>query len=71
MARTTNPRPEQQPEKEELVLFLEPDQLTADTSIPVARAHLNNRTNTLLWALRIFSILLSGMVIYTFAAQLH
>jgi len=54
----------------ELVMFLEHDQLTADTSVPVTRALLSRRTTTGLWALRVFVILISIMVIYTFAANL-
>jgi len=57
--------------EEELVMFLERDQLTADTAIPVARAPLTRGLNTTLWALRVFVIVVSAMVIYTFAAQLH
>jgi hypothetical protein len=67
----TNPSPQaREPADQELVMFLEPDQLAADTSIPVPRAPLSKRTNTGLWALRIFIILISITVIYTFAAKL-
>jgi hypothetical protein len=55
---------------EELVMFLEPDQLVAHTSVPVPRAPLSERARTGLWALRVFVILVSIMVIYTFASQL-
>ena len=58
------------PADQELVMFLERDQLMADTSIPLPRATLSNRAKTGLWALRIFVILISIMVIYTFAANL-
>jgi hypothetical protein len=61
---------DQQPARAELVMFLERDQLTADTSHPVPRAQLSTPTRLALWALRIFAILMSAMVIYTFAAQL-
>jgi hypothetical protein len=63
-AADTNP-------EQELVMFLERDQLTSDTAIPVTRAHLTKRLNTTLWALRVFVIVVSAMVIYTFAAHLH
>jgi hypothetical protein len=55
---------------QELVMFLEHDQLAADTSVPVARALLSRRATTGLWALRLFVILVGVMVIYTFAAKL-
>jgi len=51
-------------------MFLEPDQLVADTSVPVPRASLGRRANAGLWALRVFIILISIMVIYTFASKL-
>ncbi|HUY70888.1 MAG TPA: hypothetical protein VMV08_01500 [Gaiellaceae bacterium] len=78
MAETldTNPRsPDPTPQEEaradqELVMFLEPDQLDADTSVPVPRAVLNRRVTSGLWALRVFVILVSIMVIYTFASKL-
>jgi hypothetical protein len=55
----------------ELVMFLEPDQLTSDTAIPVTRARLTKRLNITLWLLRVFVIVVSAMVIYTFATSLH
>ena len=68
---TTNPSPQAREQADqELVMFLERDQLAADTSIPVPRTPLNRRANAGLWALRLFVILLSIMVIYTFAAKL-
>jgi hypothetical protein len=57
-------------EREELIAFLEADQLVAERSRPVARAHLSRWTRVGLWALRVFAIVLSLMVIYTFIAQL-
>ncbi len=57
--------------EQELVMFLERDQLSADTAIPVSRAHLTRRLNSTLWMLRVFVIVVSAMVIYTFAANLH
>jgi hypothetical protein len=53
-----------------LIMFLEPDQLVADKARPVSRARLTPRATAALWALRAFVILVSAMVIYTFAAQL-
>ena len=56
--------------EEELVMFLEPDQLDVRTSVPVPRALLSKHARAGLWALRVFVILVSIMVIYTFASQL-
>jgi len=72
----TNPEPadptlqETEQANQELVMFLERDQLDADTSVPVPRAMLNRRVKLGLWALRVFVILVSIMVIYTFASKL-
>ena len=55
---------------EELIMFLERDQLVADTSQPVSPAHLSPRARTALWALRVFVLVVSAMVIYTFVHQL-
>lgn len=58
-------------QESELVLFLERDQLTSDTAIPLGRAHLTRRLSIALWVLRVFVIAVSAMVIYTFATSLH
>ena len=50
---------------------LERDQIVAETSRPVARAALSARATAGLWALRVFVVLVSLMVIYTFIDQLH
>jgi hypothetical protein len=55
----------------ELIMYLEPDQLVAETFRPVAPARLGRRAVIGLWALRIFVILVSLMVIYTFFARLR
>jgi len=57
-------------EFEQLVEFLEPDQLVSDTSRPVARLKLTPRAQAGLWALRIVFGALSVMVIWTFIAGL-
>ncbi|HEY2398172.1 MAG TPA: hypothetical protein VGH78_04185 [Solirubrobacteraceae bacterium] len=57
--------------EEELILHLEPDQFVAATAEPVALAPLGARAKALLWALRIFVVLVSIMVIYTFVDRLH
>ncbi|MHB8242054.1 MAG: hypothetical protein ACYDHN_08700 [Solirubrobacteraceae bacterium] len=58
-------------EEEELIMHLERDQLVAETFRPVARATLGSSAVLGLWALRIFVVLVSAMVIYTFIARLH
>ena len=55
---------------QELVMFLERDQLVTDTSRPVPRAALSRRAISALWVLRVFVIVVSAMVIYTFIEQL-
>lgn len=57
-------------ERQELVMFLERDQLVVDTSQPVRRLRLSPTMNIALWALRVFVIVVSAMVIYTFVSQL-
>ncbi|HWF72706.1 MAG TPA: hypothetical protein VG186_05140 [Solirubrobacteraceae bacterium] len=57
-------------EEQEMVEFLERDQLVTDTSRPLGRMALSHRTVVALWALRVFAIVVSAMVIYTFASQL-
>jgi hypothetical protein len=56
---------------EELIMHLEPDQLVAATMEPVAPAPLGPRAKAMLWALRIFVVLVSIMVVYTFVDRLH
>ena len=55
----------------ELIVHLERDQTVAETSRPVSRAELGSRATAALWALRVFVVLVSLMVIYTFVSQLH
>jgi len=52
-------------------MFLENTQLVADTSQPVARAHLGRRATAALWGLRAFAPIISFMVIYSFLRQLR
>jgi hypothetical protein len=54
---------------QELVMFLERDQLVQDQSRPVPRARLSRRLSAALWALRVFVVVVSAMVIYTFISQ--
>jgi hypothetical protein len=60
------PHPEQ-----ELIMHLEPDQLVTETFRPVPRAKLSRRAVIGLLALRVFVVLVSLMVLYTFIVQLH
>ncbi len=57
--------------EDDLIMHLERDQFVAETSRPVPRAPLSARASTGLWALRVFVVLVSAMVIYTFVAGLH
>ena len=61
----------QQRVEDELIMHLERDQFVAETSRPVMRAELGTRATTGLWALRVFVVLVSLMVIYTFIEQLR
>jgi 4-hydroxybenzoate polyprenyltransferase len=55
---------------DDLVEFLERDQLVADKSRPLPRARLSRRASVALWGLRAFVLIVSAMVIYTFTSQL-
>jgi hypothetical protein len=69
-ARKADPQAQERFE-DELIMNLERDQFVAATSRPVAQAVLSARTTTALWALRVFVVLVSLMVIYTFIDQLQ
>ena len=56
--------------EEELVMYLERDQLVADRSRPVARAQLGPRARAGLRALRVLVVVMAILVVYTFIAQL-
>ncbi|HMD52349.1 MAG TPA: hypothetical protein VKG62_06500 [Solirubrobacteraceae bacterium] len=56
--------------EDELIMHLERDQFVAETSRPVPRAQLSRGATAGLWALRVFVIIVSLMVIYAFIAQL-
>ncbi len=56
--------------EDQLIMHLERDQFVAETSRPVPRAELSARAIAGLWALRVFVVLVSLMVIYTFVYQL-
>jgi len=62
-----NARPD---EEDELIAFLERDQLVSDTSRPLPRASVGRAARVALWSLRVFVTVLGAMVVYTFFAQL-
>ncbi|MHB8613480.1 MAG: hypothetical protein ACYDAL_13780 [Candidatus Dormibacteraceae bacterium] len=53
---------------EDLIESLEPDQLVAEMDKPVPRMRLSSRAVVGLWALRVFLLAISGMVVYAFVA---
>jgi hypothetical protein len=57
--------------EDELIMHLERDQFVAATSRPVPRAKLSHRSVLALWGLRVFAVMVSAMVVYTFIAQLR
>lgn len=61
---------EAQPEQG-LINHLERDQLVSETFRPVPPARLGQRAVIGLWMLRVFVVLVSAMVVYTFIARLH
>jgi hypothetical protein len=72
MSRASDIRTRQQAaEEEEMIMHLERDQLVSETLRPVPPAVLGRRAVLGLWALRVFAIVVSLMVIYTFIALLH
>jgi hypothetical protein len=52
-------------------MFLEQEQLVSDRAISVLPARLSGRARAALWLLRIFALIVSFMVIYTFVSQLR
>ena len=55
---------------DELIQALEPDQVVSETSKPLRRYRLNRAANVALWLLRIFVLLMTALVIYTFVEAL-
>jgi hypothetical protein len=55
---------------DELIQALEPDQLVAATSKPLPRYQLSQIANVALWLLRIFVLLMTALVVYTFVKAL-
>jgi hypothetical protein len=62
--------PDTDEREEEMVMFLERDQLVADRQRPLPSANMGTRSHVALWTLRIFVLIVGAMVIYTFCAQL-
>ena len=63
--------PDPQEHGDEPAGHLQRGQFVAETSRPVPRAALSARAAAGLWALRIFGVIVSLMVIYTFIDQLR
>ena len=57
--------------EDETIMHLERDQFVAETSRPVPRRPLGPHTVAVLWSLRVFAVVVSLMVIYTFIHELH
>jgi hypothetical protein len=57
-------------DQEQFVGYLESDQLVAERSRPVPPVRLSRRAKAALWAMRLFVIVISVMVVYTFVFQL-
>lgn len=55
---------------EQLVEYLESDQLVEERARPVGRAQLSPRSTIGLWALGVLAVVMAAMVVYTFVAQL-
>jgi hypothetical protein len=71
----SEPRERQQQERddddgEEMVMFLERDQLMSDRRRPLPPAEIGPRAHAALWTLRIFVLIIGLMVIFTFCAKL-
>ncbi len=66
----TSKAPEADGQPEELIGYLESDQLVHERSHPLPRAKLSRRRQGMLWAVRVIGLVLSAMVVYTFVSQL-
>ena len=55
---------------DELIHALEPDQVVAAASRPLPRYRLSQGANAALWLLRIFVLLVTALVVYTFIVAL-
>jgi hypothetical protein len=55
---------------EELWNYLELDQLVTDKARPVPRRVFSPKADAGLWLLRVFAVVLTAMVVYTFVVQI-
>jgi len=69
MTREIKYQPEGHRESE-LIDSLEPDQLVAAVAKPLPRLRLSRSVRTALWAVRIFVLIITVLVIYTFVVKL-
>lgn len=53
-----------------LVFALEPDQTVAEASRPLPRCTIDRATAIVLWSVRIFVLIITLMVVYTFVVSL-
>jgi hypothetical protein len=53
---------------EDLIEALEPDQLVSAMDLPVSRRQLSRVVSAGLWALRVFLIVVTALVVYAFVA---
>lgn len=53
---------------EDLIEALEPDQLVSAMDLPVPRRPLSRAVSAALWALRVFLVLVTALVVYAFVA---
>ena len=56
---------------EDLIEALEPDQLVSAMDVAVPRRILSRSLTVALWALRVFLLVLSAMVVYAFVVSVH
>lgn len=70
MHRHDNHRPEGHLDSE-LIEGLEPDQLIETSSVPLPLLQLSHPWRIALWALRVFALLITTLVVYTFVAKLR
>ena len=54
----------------QLIESLEPDQLVAVVAKPLPRLQLSRPVRIALWAVRIFVLIISSLVVYTFIVKL-
>ena len=54
----------------QLIESLEPDQLVAAVAKPLPRLKLSRPVRIALWAVRIFVLIISALVVYTFIVKL-